>query len=172
MRRSSPLALVLLAGCAACVPKREAPPPAPPPVTVAPPPVATPLAARWEDWPVAAGDWAYRKDARGSIALFGPAGADARFTVRCDRPQGRFYLSRAGGSGSAMTVRTTSTTRAVPAQQAGGSPAYLAAELPVSDTLVDAMGYSRGRFVVETPGQPPLVMPSWAEVLRVVEDCR
>ena len=167
--RRFPLSILFLAGCAACVPKREAPPPAPPPVTVAPPPVAAPLAAKWEDWPVAPGDWAYRRDARGSIALFGPAGADARFTVRCDRQQGRFYLSRAGSSSGAMTVRTTSTTRAIPARPTEGS---LAAELPASDTLVDAMGFSRGRFVVETPGQPPLVMPSWAEVLRVAEDCR
>lgn len=118
------------------------------------------------------GDWAYRRDGRGSIALYGPVGADARFTIRCDRLQGRIYLSRAAGAGSAMTVRTTSTTRAVAAKPAGSSPAYLAAELTPTDPLVDAMGFSRGRFVVETAGQPPLVLPSWAEVLRVAEDCR
>lgn len=118
------------------------------------------------------GDWAYRRDGRGSIALYGPAGADARFTLRCDRLQGRLYLSRAAAGGNAMTVRTSSTTRAVAARPTGGAPAYLAAELAPNDPLVDAMGFSRGRFVVETAGQPPLVMPAWAEVLRVAEDCR
>lgn len=126
----------------------------------------------WQDWPMTPGDWAYRRDARGSIALFGPAGADARLTLRCDRLQGRLFLSRAGAGGDRMTVRTSSTTRAVPARPTGGTPAYLAAELATTDPLVDAMGFSRGRFVVETPGQPPLVLPAWAEVLRVAEDCR
>ena len=59
-----------------------------------------------------------------------------------------------------MTIRTSSTARTV------------SGTLPASDPLIDAMGYSRGRFIVETPGAPPLVIPAWAEVLRVAEDCR
>ena len=51
-------------------------------------------------------------------------------------------------------------------------PGYLAAELGVRDSLVDAIGFSRGRFVVEGAGQPRLVVPAWAEFLRVAEDCR
>ncbi|WP_343520792.1 hypothetical protein [Sphingomonas sp.] len=53
-----------------------------------------------------------------------------------------------------------------------GVETALFATLPANDQLVDAMGYSRGRFIVETPGMAPLVVPAWAEVLRVVEDCR
>jgi hypothetical protein len=40
------------------------------------------------------------------------------------------------------------------------------------DALLDAMAFSRGRFIVEQPGQPSLVVPAWAEFGRVVEDCR
>ena len=48
----------------------------------------------------------------------------------------------------------------------------VAAALPAQDPLLDAMGFSRGRFIVELGGQAPLVVPAWAEVLRVTEDCR
>lgn len=174
MRRQSALPLLLLAGCAGCVPKREAPPAAAPPVRAAPPaPLPAPPLVQWQDWPVTRGDWVYRKDGRGSIALFGSAGADALVTVRCDRLQGRIYLSRAGtGAGAPMTVRTSSTTRALQARPTGGTPPYLAVELAANDPLVDAMGFSRGRFTVEVPGLSAVVAPSWAEVLRVAEDCR
>jgi hypothetical protein len=47
-----------------------------------------------------------------------------------------------------------------------------AADLGARDALVDAMGYSRGRFVVQGGGMPTLVVPAWAEILRVAEDCR
>jgi hypothetical protein len=34
------------------------------------------------------------------------------------------------------------------------------------------MGFSRGRFLVQGNGLPTLVVPAYAEVLRVTEDCR
>jgi hypothetical protein len=34
------------------------------------------------------------------------------------------------------------------------------------------MGYSRGRFIVEQSGLPTLVIPAYAEIERVTEDCR
>lgn len=174
--------LSLLAGTAAalalsnCVPPSEPPRPAPP-VAVprpapAPEPAPPPPSADWRDWPITPGTWSYRQDERGSIALFGVAGQDAALTLRCDRQRARLYLSRRGeGPATTLTVRTSSTLRSLPALPTGGAPAYLAAELPVRDALVDAMGYSRGRFVIEG-GPGTLVVPAWAELLRVVEDCR
>ncbi|MGE5953581.1 MAG: hypothetical protein ACM308_08200 [Qipengyuania vulgaris] len=38
--------------------------------------------------------------------------------------------------------------------------------------LLDAMALTKGRFAVETPGLPTLYLPAWAEVTRVIEDCR
>jgi len=38
--------------------------------------------------------------------------------------------------------------------------------------LLDAMALARGRFAVEVAGYPALYLPNWAEVARVVEDCR
>ena len=54
----------------------------------------------------------------------------------------------------------------------GGEPGYLAVALDPRDPVLDAMGFSRGRFIVETATMRPLVIPAWAEVLRVAEDCR
>jgi hypothetical protein len=159
---------------AGCVPQPEAPAPAPPPVVAPPPPrpAAPALGPDWRDWPVSAGTWTYRQDARGSIALFGTGGSDASLTLRCDREGSRIYLSRAGAAATSATIRTSTTTRAVPMQPTGGTPAYVAAALAPADPLLDAMAFSRGHFTVEQAGTPPLVIPAWAEVGRVIEDCR
>ena len=158
---------------AACVP-RVAPPPPPPTRPVAPPVVAPRpalLAADWRDWPLTPGTWTYRQDARGSLALFGQPGADALLTLRCDRAARQLYLSRAGVDTRPLTIRTTSLTRALTVQPTGGVPAYVAAALAATDPLLDAMAFSRGRFVVEQAGAP-LVAPPYAEIGRAIEDCR
>ncbi|WP_342454639.1 hypothetical protein [Sphingomonas sp. H160509] len=118
--------LATLASIAGCVPppRAEAPPP---PRTVAPAPAPeprpTPIAADWRDWPYSPGTWVYRRDARGSIALFGPANADASLTVRCDTAARQVYLSRAGSTATPLTIRTSSVTRAVSVQPTGGHAA-------------------------------------------------
>ena len=167
----SPFALVALLVIAACVPRRELSPlPAAPVVPAAPSPA--PLAGDWRDWPLSHGTWTYRQDARGSIALFGSAGRDAAATLRCDRAARQLYLSRSGTATTPLTIRTTSTTRALAVQPTGGTPPYVALALAPRDPLLDAMAFSRGRFVLEQSGLAPLVIPAWAEIGRVVEDCR
>ena len=42
----------------------------------------------------------------------------------------------------------------------------------VRDPLLDAMAFSRGRFMVEMGGAQTLVLPAWSELGRVIEDCR
>ncbi|MEG3177451.1 hypothetical protein U1872_14505 [Sphingomonas sp. RB3P16] len=166
-------ALLLIAGCVGAPPPpppRAAPQPAAPqrPAPVAP--VAQ--AADWRDWAVTLGDWVYRVDGRGSIALFGTRGADALLTLRCDRQTNALYLSRQGQAAGPLTVRTSSLARALTVQPTGATPLYVAAALTPRDPLLDAMAFSRGRFLVEQSGMPTLVVPAWAEVARVTEDCR
>lgn len=164
---------LLLAGCVP--PPKPAPEvrPAPPPVVrPSPPPVVTPpLGADWNDWPFTPGDWAYRKDGVGSIALFGPPGGDALLTLRCDRTRGAMYLS-VHGPGDAATIRTTTLTRSILLRPTGGDAGYVASQVVPSDAMLDAMAFSRGRFVVERAGAAPLVVPPYAELGRVIEDCR
>jgi hypothetical protein len=164
---------VLLAGCVpppepAPVVRPAPPPPAPP----SPPPVVTPpLASDWNQWPFTPGDWVYRKDGVGSIALFGPVGADALLTLRCDRTRGAMYLSVQGPS-DAATIRTTTLTRSIPLRSTGGDAGYVASQFAASDAMLDAIVFSRGRFVVDRAGAAPLVVPPYAELGRVIEDCR
>ncbi len=137
-------------------------------------PIAPAYRGDWRDWPLTPGDWVYRQDGRGSIALFGPRGADAEITIRCDRSARQIFVSRRGAApGNApMTVRTSSLLRSVTTQPTGGSPSYMAAAVDPRDPMLDAIGFSRGRFVIEQATLPTLVVPAWAEIGRVMEDCR
>lgn len=183
MRHRFPLALVAipvtlaLGSCASSVavvppPARPIPVPMPTPEPHPRPAPAPTPAADWRDWPLTPGSWSYRQDGRGSIALFGRAGGDADFTIRCDRTRARVTLSRRGDVAGPLTLRSSSMVRTLDAQATGGMPAYLAVDLGVRDPLLDALGYSRGRILVEGAGLPALAIPAWAEMLRVVEDCR
>ena len=157
---SGALAITLLASCARVVPPpRPAPRPAPVPLP-APAPSPPPAATDWRDAPVTPGNWRYS----GGIATFGTAGAP-QFTIACAGDR-RVRLTRVTSGAGAMTVRTTSLSRVLATDAAG------VAVLAASDPLLDARGYSGGRFVVEMAVQPTLIVAAWAEVLRVVEDCR
>lgn len=161
------IALLLTAVVAGCVPAgppaREAPPPRP---ALRPaPPRSAPPAPDWRDRPFSPGVWRYVREAGGSAAMFGASGSLA---IRCDLRARRVLLI--GPGSGAMVVRATSTTRTLPIQPSGGGTP--AAVLSPSDPLLDAVAFSRGKVLVEQPGAPPLVIPAWPEIGRVVEDCR
>lgn len=173
--------MVVLTGAvlAGCVAKPVAPAPvaAPPPARpVVPRPVVPPRGADWRDWPVTAGNWTYRQDAGGSTAAFGAGGGNALLTLRCDAASATLYLSQQGVAVTPLTIRTSTTVRSLEVQptSAGptGAPAYVATRLTARDPLLDAMVFSRGRFIVEQSGAATLVVPAWAEIARVTEDCR
>ena len=164
------LLVLSLAGCVA--PPAEPPPPPPSPAPGPPPPRPAPLAADWRDWAPTPGTWRYERDARGSRALFGAIGSDAALVLRCDLAPRRMFLSRAGTATAPLTVRTSSMTKALAVQPTGGPGTYLAAEIAPRDGLLDAMAFSRGRFVIEQAGASLLVVPAYAEIGRVIEDCR
>jgi hypothetical protein len=126
----------------------------------------------WTDWPLAAGDWVYRQDERGSIALFGVPNTDAVVTLRCDKARQRIYLARAGSGAGSIVIRSSSTLKEFAGSPTGGTLPYIATEIGPRDPILDAMIFSRGRIAIEASGQTPLAIPSWAEIGRVVEDCR
>jgi hypothetical protein len=152
--------LILLLALGACV----APPkPAPRPVVVPPPAPAPvlppPPVVPWEDRARTPGNWTLA----GDVASFGIAGGAAMLTLRCAGPD--IVIGYPAAQANAMTIRTTTLARALPL--AGGQ-----ARVAASDPLLDAMIYSRGRFMVSAAGQPDLIIPPWPEIARVVEDCR
>jgi hypothetical protein len=149
-------ALALLAGCTSAPAPRPAPAPLRPPPPPSPPP-PPPAQEDWRDIALTPGDWRYGGD---GSARFG-AGGDG-FTIRCDRAARQVLLAREGATGT-MIVRTSEGSR---------NFASTSAALPVSDAFLDAIAFSRGRFTVEAAGVPMLVLPSWPEPSRVIEDCR
>ena len=80
--------------------------------------------------------------------------------------------SRAGVATTPLTIRTSSIARTLPTGATGGTPAYAAAVLTATDPLLDAIAFSRGRFTLEQDGVPAQSLPAWAEIERVIEDCR
>lgn len=144
----------------------------PPPVAATPAPTPR-LSADWNDWPFAVGDWVYRRDDRGSIAVFGPADQNAVVSLRCDLQNRRIYLSReATAPGQRIVIRTSSSMKEFVAKPTRGTPVYLASEIMPMDAILDAMAFSRGRILLETDGHPAIILPTWTEIARIVEDCR
>lgn len=173
MRFLIPSVLLALA-VTACVPApREAPPP-PAPTSSAPVPAPPPpLAADWRDWPLASGNWAYRSEAAGSVALFGSAGAAPQVAFRCDRATRQVRLERAGlATGGELTVTTSYGATRWPATLAPSSVPQMIATRAAADGVLDQIAYSRGRFAIQAPGLAPIALPAWPEIGRVIEDCR
>jgi hypothetical protein len=172
----------LVFGCAATLAacaSRPAPAPAPTPPPLAPTPIRTPppppppppapAPAAWQDAPLAPGEWSFDNGGGVSVASYGPPGLPS-FVVRCE-PGRQISLTRTGPSAApSLAVRTSTAARTLPGRPAatGGTVALL----PASDPLLDAIVFSRGRFAVEAPGQGMLIVPTWPEAARVVEDCR
>jgi hypothetical protein len=136
----------------------------------APPPRLT---GDWNDWPFTPGIWTYRRDGRTSVAQFGAPGRNATINFRCDAQNRRVTLSReASAPGARMVIHTSSMTKTVVAAPSDANPFYLGADIATTDPILDAMAFSRGRVLVDMEGQQPVILPTWAEIARIVEDCR
>lgn len=167
---------------AACTSSMDQPqPPAPPVARPATPPPAPPPPANWIDAPQTTGNWRHLASANGSEALFAGHGGAPLFAIQCNRQAGQIRLVRhADGAqnrtrGAAMRILTGPRTQMLnaslqPAGQQGAT--HIMATLAPRDPLLDAMIFTRGRFGVESEGQPALYLPSWPEIAKVVEDCR
>ena len=163
--------LAIVSACAA--PPKPTPSLAPPP----PGPVASALPAAppadWRDAALTPGNWMVEADASGSVARFGTQGSPLA-SLRCDRAAARIVLQRAGAAPGSLplTITTSTVTRAFTASPEAGATPQLGLALGVRDPILDAMAFSRGRFVIEVAGLPTLYLPAWPEVARVIEDCR
>lgn len=169
------LPMGFVASCSAPPPSpAPAPPPAPAPAP-APAPTAAPkpLPDDWRDWEVK-GDWFYREDERGAIALFGPANSEASFVVRCDKGERTIFLSRQGKVAGpvTMTIATSAETFALPAAPTGGAQPYVAAKVDPWSKLLDNMIFSRGKVAVTVAGLQSIAISSRPEIARTVEFCR
>jgi hypothetical protein len=177
-------ALTLTFGIAACVPSTPAPAPAPAPVArpapapARPAPTVTtpaPAGTDWMDFPATAGGWSFTTFPIGSQAIFrGPAGQDTGLAISCNAQSRQITLLRPGRSNRALAMRilTETASRTGTAEPVAEQFAGVILRLDPRDPMLDAMAISKGRFAVEVEGMPTLYLPSWAEVSRVIEDCR
>jgi hypothetical protein len=164
--------LAAIAALSACVPRTAPPapqpPPSPPPAPAPPPPAPPPAAPiAWQDGPLAPGDWSYAGVGAAPQAAFaGPGGT--LFALRCDAGR-QIAILRPGLPGGPITIVTSFGQRVVTGP---GNAAQAPATLPASDPLFDQIAFSRGRFLVRSAGSGDLVLPSWPEPARLIEDCR
>lgn len=172
---------LLLPVLASCVAPRAVPPaqPAPPPqAPAAPSPPAAPTPERYAgDWSVAdatPGDWRYVAEGGTSLARF--AGPDGGVLAELSCASGTISLTRTGiipqDIAAFINVRSSFAERRLPIQSANQSARRLTTRLPARDPLWDQLIYSRGRFLIEATMQVPVILPTRAEVARVIEDCR
>ena len=103
------------------------------------------------------GQWSYTRTADGSEARFGTS-----FSIRCVRASRLVTLRRLDGAPGPLVFATDVLTRTVPASGTLGS----------RDPLLDAIAFSRGRFLVSGGSAPRLVIPAMPEAARSIEDCR
>ena len=137
---------------------------------------ATALSAQaagdWRTGPLTPGSWAYRGLADGSEAVFTDARVTPRIVVKCSRPARVLTLAVASAvPASTVTIATTETQRSLPASF-NAQTSQIIAQIAVTDPVLDAMAFSRGRIALSVPGGATLVVPAWAEVARSIEDCR
>jgi len=118
------------------------------------------------------GAWTYARSARETVARYGVPGAEAVFVLRCDVSARRTVVARAGASEGRMTLGATTGVQAYQAQPVSGNTSMVGVAIDPRDPQLDAMAFSRGRMLIALDGAPDLVLPSWPEFARVVEDCR
>jgi hypothetical protein len=126
------------------------------------------------DAPPTEGDWSYTPFAGTSMtqASFGTGAGAAHLTLSCDLATRQVRLAQPAGGATGpvqVRIRTETADRLTQARPEGAS---LIVDFPASDSLLDAMAFSRGRFAVETAGRATLYVPAYPEITRVVEDCR
>lgn len=173
------LPVTLMPLLTSCVAPSTPPPVAPPPPVArpaqAPAPAPTPVADRYRgDWSVdelTPGEWVAEQP---RVARFIGSNAVVLAAIGC--VDGQVRLGRTGilpqDIRAVFRIRASAGERELGVQRADQSTRWIEAALPSGDPLWDSILYSRGRFVIETTMQAPLILPTRPAVQRVVEACR
>jgi hypothetical protein len=162
-------AFAALGMMAACVPRPAPPAPPPPPPVLPPtqPEPPPPPAADWQEAPLSPGDWDFPVGPGEARAEFRSDGLALSLACRGGRAM---TIGVDGAQGPSLVIRTTYGERRLPAAALVSGQAV--AELSPSDPLLDQIAFSRGRILVQVEGGPALILPSWPEPARAIEECR
>jgi hypothetical protein len=119
-----------------------------------------------------AGSWNYAPAADGSEAVFTNESGSPQLWVHCTRATRRISISKpATAAAPFLNIWTSSLVKSV-ASSFNPRVGRLTVDLANYDPLLDAIASSRGRVGFIVGAQSPLVVPPWAELARVIEDCR
>jgi hypothetical protein len=122
------------------------------------------------------GDWRYEKQPTSSIAQYGAPAGPRVAILRCDFVTRQITLSISGsgatGTPVPVSIRTTSGVLAWSGVGNAANNQFVVITRPATDPGFNWIAYSRGRISVEARGTARLILPVWAEVSRVIEDCR
>ncbi len=133
---------------------------------------STPLQSNLEYAEPIVGDWAYLATNDGSEATFSNTSGQPQLTIRCTRSTRRVAILKEAPSASpSLWIWTSSKTMSLPATYDSTST-RVKVDLGAYDPLLDAIASSRGRIGFSSSGLQALVVPPWADVARVIEDCR
>ena len=115
--------------------------------------------------PVVPGRWTYSTTARGSQAVL-----PGRFVIMCDRYARRVTLRRIEAVAVAVSVQSGAMTITT---DLGSATVPAGGVMLNTDRLLDAIAFSRGRFIVTGGGSASrLIIPTSPEAARSIEDCR
>lgn len=147
------------------------------PARVTPASAPAPLPALPDDWIDARrtpGDWLYERESSETFAMYGVKDTAPVAIIRCDLNSRRVGIGRFGTEAESAQMRIYSETRtaALSATQRRSAYPVVAAEVDADNRLLDAMAITKGNFAMQVSGMPTLYLPGWAEVSRVIEDCR
>jgi hypothetical protein len=119
-----------------------------------------------------AGSWSYRTTSDGSEASFANGSGAVQLSLHCTRATRRISISRPSGAAvPSVSLWTSGSARDIPASF-NPTTGLLTLDLGFYDPILDGMANSRGRIGITVGTQPPLVVPAWPEIARVIEDCR
>lgn len=132
----------------------------------------TPVQSNLEYVDPIAGNWTYGNLSDGSEATFSNSSGQPQLTIRCTRSTRRVAILKAAPSASpSLWIWTSSEKFNLPATY-DPSTSRVSADLGAYDPILDAIASSRGRVGFSSSGLETLVVPPWADIARVIEDCR
>jgi hypothetical protein len=156
---------LLVAGCAAPPPKTA---PLPPPLAAIPVLPAPP--ADWRDLPLAPGAWSWSA----GRARYGEAGATPLLTLSCEN--GAISIAARGtlAAGGETRIAFNTSDGDFGYAAAPGEAGTIVARVAASDSNLDKIAFSRGRFAISAPaaGLQRTLLPTRPEPARVINDCR
>ena len=127
-----------------------------------------------DDEDIALGEWRDTLQDENSALEFGPTGAPALFSLRCD-PRRSINLQRHGAAPArdlpTMLVSIGSETRRLAVTSVGGAVPMLRASLAPSDTLVETLGSASEPIIVRVGDTPPLVLPPSPAIGTFLSQC-